>query len=217
MEDMEDIKTSLKTGQYYTISEAVEAERTIQRSRFIASLRKAENRQEVDEHLKCIAALYPKATHYCWGYRFAGSPKQEHASDAGEPSGSAGRPILGALKKFSLENVLGVVTRYYGGIKLGVKGLITAYGETTLLAIQKSKRIVSEPNILVTFTSSYDHYNIFLARLEKCSLSTKNIEAKFAENVSGEILIPHSILGKIERELKEIPPSKGSFHYEVKT
>ena len=92
----------LLPGQYYSIAKNIDAEITIQRSRFIASLRKAKNREEVDSALKEIALSYPKASHYCWAYRFVGDPMLEHSSDAGEPSGTAGRPILGALKKYSL-------------------------------------------------------------------------------------------------------------------
>ncbi|MDR3166213.1 MAG: YigZ family protein, partial [Synergistaceae bacterium] len=113
-------KDTLGKDQYFSVRELICFERTIKHSRFIACVQPASTRAEAEHFLKDIASKYPKATHYCWAYRFFGPSGTEYATDAGEPSGTAGRPILGALKRFSLFNVAAVVTRYYGGVKLGV-------------------------------------------------------------------------------------------------
>jgi len=213
---MADNETILKPGQYFTIARAHDAELTLHRSRFIASLRKASNREEADAALRSITELYPKATHYCWAYRFDDNPPIEHASDAGEPSGTAGRPILGALKKYSLGNIIAVVTRYYGGVKLGVKGLIAAYRDTTLLAIESAEIITAEPLFSLTFTCSYDLYNILLAKLERAGIDQQKLDAQFAEHISGETLIPQSLLALVQEQLETVASHSPQFRYEIK-
>jgi len=82
-------------------------------------------------HLEEVKAIHPKATHHCYAYVFGREEIRERANDDGEPSGSAGKPILGQLISFGLSNVLVIVVRYFGGKKLGVPGLIQAYRECT--------------------------------------------------------------------------------------
>jgi uncharacterized YigZ family protein len=201
--------------EYLSIASPIDAELTIQRSRFIASLRRACNRSDFDSALKEIIASYPKATHYCWAYRFSSSTTIEHSSDAGEPPGTAGRPILGALKKHSLQNIMAVVTRYFGGIKLGVKGLIFAYGESTLLAIEKSAIITDEPKSLLSFECSYDLYNIFLSRIGRRLADNSSLRTEFTDIVSGNILIPNSLISLLSEELDSISPDGKSFIYSI--
>jgi uncharacterized YigZ family protein len=212
---MEQNTSALKEGQYLTIENPIDCEITIQRSRFIASLRAAKNRADFDREMTAINHAFPKATHYCWAYRFSDSIVLEHSSDAGEPSGTAGRPILGALKKFSLLNIMAVVTRYYGGVKLGVKGLIAAYSLAAIEAIEKSAVVVAEPKTLIAFTTSYDLYNLLLSRLEGCNIPSENIQANFAESVSGEISAPRSLLESVLRELNNIASAKPNFSFSV--
>jgi uncharacterized YigZ family protein len=201
--------------EYLSIASPVDAEFSIQRSRFIASLRRVNNRTEFDIALKEIASTYPKATHYCWAYRFSANPVIEHSSDAGEPAGTAGRPILGSLKKHSLLNVMAVVTRYFGGIKLGVKGLIFAYSESTLLAIEKSTIIPDEPKSLLNFKCSYELYNIFLSRLERHLPDTTSLKTEFSDIISGNILIPNSSILLLSNDLDSISSDGKSFLYDI--
>ena len=201
--------------QYLSIAAPADYEVTIKRSRFIASIRYASERREFDEAHKEIVSLYPKATHYCWAYRFAETPLLEHASDAGEPAGSAGRPILGALKKYSLLNVMAVVTRYYGGVKLGVPGLISAYGDTTALAIRETSIIVRKPMQTVKFKCSYDLYNIFLDMLKRHQVVSDDIKAIFEEDISGEFKISVSGFGALEIELSGFRHRGGAFEYSL--
>ena len=200
------------SSKHLTIAAPTENEVTVQRSRFITSLRNVQNRGEVDLRLKEIYKLYPKATHYCWAYRFASNPVLEHSSDAGEPAGSAGRPILGALKKNNLLNILAVVTRYYGGIKLGIKGLISAYGESTQLAIQEAEIVTAEPLTVINFRCDYDIYNTFLARI-KAFLHDVEVTAEFTDRISGEFTIPTSEMDLLRDELDKLSPGNRSFEY----
>jgi uncharacterized YigZ family protein len=204
-------------AKYFSIEQPADAETVIQRSRFIASLRVVKNRAEFEFQLGEVEKLYPKATHYCWAYRFAASQTIEHSSDSGEPSGSAGRPILGALKKYSLLNVMAVVTRYYGGVKLGIRGLITAYTNSTIAAIERSTIIVTEPQSQIYFKCSYEHYNTLLAYIERLSIKTSAIRAEFTDEISGEIIVPNSSLKSLSDAFDSIAPGRGSFSYSVES
>lgn len=106
--------------------------------------------EDVKKYLEEIKALHPKATHHCYAYRL-GMDKQFNyrANDDGEPSGSAGRPILGQIDSFGLTNVLIIVVRYYGGTNLGIPGLIHAYKTSAKEALSVAKMI--EKAILVEY------------------------------------------------------------------
>lgn len=113
-----------------------EATLRIKGSRFLAFALPAGSEEEARREIESFEACYPDASHCCYAYRFtspAGS--LERSSDAGEPAGSAGAPILSALQGRNLENVLVVVVRYFGGIKLGVGGLVRAYRDAAAAAI----------------------------------------------------------------------------------
>lgn len=206
---------ALEEGQYLSLAQDAVFEQTIQRSRFVACVRSATSRASFDDTLKEIMMEYPKANHYCWAYRFYGQPYLEHASDAGEPAGTAGRPILGALKKFNLANTMAVVIRYYGGVKLGVKGLIAAYGGTTIQAIESSVVQIREPMTLVRFTCAYDLYNILLSKFERLKLDVDNLKSSFSDIISGEIIIPTSKTPIVIQELDKLSPIKEFFRYEL--
>ncbi len=109
-------------------------------SKFFAYAYPADSRQAFEVILASVRREHPKARHFCYAYRMiTGEEIQEHASDAGEPPGSAGKPILGELKRNGLLNVGVVVVRYFGGTKLGIRGLIQAYRESTRLALGTSQ------------------------------------------------------------------------------
>ena len=205
----------LSDGQYLSIASPFDYELNIKRSRFIASLRWISNRKEFEEALKKINAQFPKANHYCWAYRFIGTPILEHASDCGEPSGSAGRPILGALKKYSLLNIAAVVTRYFGGVKLGVSSLINAYGEVTAQAILNSEIIVKEPMTSFEFSCSYEMFNLVLEILKRRQVDSKKIKTKFGENIFGEFEISTLNIGTLMKEFDEIK-YRGNISYRKK-
>ena len=113
----------------------VQVEEKIQRSLFIARLDPCHDEAEARDLLARARAAHRDATHNCWAYLLGPVPPVAHSSDDGEPSGTAGRPILGALKNGGMMNVMVVVTRYFGGVKLGVRGLIEAYGGVAAQAV----------------------------------------------------------------------------------
>jgi uncharacterized YigZ family protein len=118
-----------------TLPSEASAEIKILRSRFIAVVVPVRNVEEFKALLARISAEHRTANHHCWAYVLGSDGETTHCSDAGEPSGSAGKPILNVLRRNRLSNVGAVVTRYFGGIKLGVRGLIEAYGEAVETAL----------------------------------------------------------------------------------
>lgn len=121
-------------------------EQVIQRSRFIATVAPAESIEAATAFVREIGAEFPDATHNCWAYVVGppGSTGRVGMSDDGEPHGTAGRPMLTVLLHGGLGDVAAVVTRYYGGTKLGTGGLVRAYGgalQEALLAVPRRDRV----------------------------------------------------------------------------
>ncbi len=112
----------------YIIDKNIENEIIIKKSRFITKLYYIDNIDEVDNIINNLKKEYKKCTHICYAYIING---KEKAVDDGEPSGTAGRPILNVIQKKSVTNILAVVIRYFGGIKLGAGGLVRAYTSST--------------------------------------------------------------------------------------
>jgi uncharacterized YigZ family protein len=140
---------------FYTIEKSTSAEFKDRGSKFIAYTYPV---QSVDEFKKCMEAIkkeHPKATHHCFAYRMGLDNNTYRASDDGEPSGTAGKPILGQIDSKKLTNVLVVVVRYFGGTLLGVPGLINAYKSAAALALQVTP-IVQKP-IEVAYTLQFDY------------------------------------------------------------
>lgn len=120
---------------YKTLQEISEAVYTEKRSKFLAFAMPVETAEEVKELVAQYAKKYYDARHVCYAYMLGHERKEFRANDNGEPSGTAGRPILGAINSHELTNVLIVVVRYFGGIKLGTGGLAVAYKEAAHEAI----------------------------------------------------------------------------------
>jgi uncharacterized YigZ family protein len=112
---------------------------TIKNSRFIANLRHANGRDECDIHLNDMRRKYPDANHYCWAVVAAAPDNSTYwgLSDAGEPSGTAGKPMLQVLSHCGIGEVSVVVCRYFGGTKLGTGGLVKAYGEAVKQVVEQ--------------------------------------------------------------------------------
>lgn len=115
--------------RYHTVKQAGEHEIIIQKSRFIAHIKRTESEVEAQEFIQMLKKKYWDATHNCSAYLIGEHDQIQKANDDGEPSGTAGVPILEVLKKRKLKDTVVVVTRYFGGIKLGAGGLIRAYGK----------------------------------------------------------------------------------------
>ena len=117
--------------KYYTVKGDGENEIVIEKSRFIAHVARTETEEEAQEFIQNIKKAHWNATHNCSAYLIGEHDQIQKANDDGEPSGTAGVPILEVLKKKHLKDTVVVVTRYFGGIKLGAGGLIRAYSKAT--------------------------------------------------------------------------------------
>lgn len=129
--------------EFITILKNETAEIVEKKSKFIANLFHVESVEEAENRIKDIKKKYHDARHNCIAYRVAENGQIiEKSSDDGEPSGTAGGPMLNILQKNNLCNLVIVVTRYFGGILLGTGGLVRAYSEVTQQAIEKSTKVI---------------------------------------------------------------------------
>lgn len=145
----------MEVDSYKTIFTPSEAELKVSKSKFISQVYPVSNQDEVTNTLTSARKKYYDAAHHPYAYRLGTDDKNFRYSDDGEPSGSAGKPIMEVIDKFELTNVLIVVTRYYGGVKLGVGGLRRAIFEASELAVQNSEIVTKQ--ITEDFNIEFDY------------------------------------------------------------
>lgn len=183
-----------------SIQKEITSEIIINKSRFITILTNINDIDKVKEKLEEIKKKYKDATHYCYAYIIN---NHEKCSDNGEPSGTAGMPILNVLKQNDLTNILCVVIRYFGGIKLGAGGLIRAYSTSASVALNKAiiTNIVNGYNITIEF--SYDN-------LKQIDYLLKNIDIKkdYQTNITYNFNITETKFNQIENELTKLSKIK---------
>ena len=129
----------LQGDRYQIPADSISVEQELKRSRFIATVGRATDKPQADAFIRLVRSTYPDANHHCWAY-VAGNPfesVQMGMSDDGEPQGTAGKPMLNILQHSKIGEIVAVVTRYFGGIKLGTGGLVRAYSSSVQLALQK--------------------------------------------------------------------------------
>lgn len=173
-----------------TIKNNVKSELIIKNSRFITLLIKITTKDEVNKILNNIKNEYPKATHYCYGYIIDNYKK---SSDDKEPSNTAGIPTLNILEKENLTNVLAVTIRYFGGIKLGVGGLIRAYSKSVQEALTKTELTELKQAKLVEITINYDMQK----QLDYLLKDEIIIEKLFDSNITYNVLIEDKNIDKL--------------------
>lgn len=173
---------------YITINDSFENTIIIKKSTFIAYLFPVKSVDEANNILEMIRKEHYKATHNCYAYIIGKDFSIKKASDDGEPAMTAGRPILNALEQNKITNILAVVTRYFGGVKLGASGLIRAYSSATSEVIKISKLVKKVYTNVVKI--SYDYS--FHGKVETFLRSTGyNLdEAVFTDKVEYRIYVP---------------------------
>lgn len=199
---------------YKTINEHHEFELPkIKWSRFIGNIFHIQNKQEAEKYLQEMQAKYRDATHNCYAYRYGTqvnydlfgtleiTPENIKQSDEGEPTNTAGKPILAQIQGHELHNVLLVVTRYFGGTLLGVWGLIQAYGECAKQVIQHSKILETEIVKSVQFSYTFDLVPIVRNIANK--YNAKIIEEKYDQQVDAKISINTWYFEDFRKELLE--------------
>lgn len=148
---------------YTTIEGPFEHEVVIKGSRFIACILPCGSEDDLVDGLSYVKERYPNATHYCYAARFSGN---ERFSDNGEPSGTAGRPMIQVLRGSGIDDILAVTVRYFGGTLLGTGGLVQAYSETTSDAISSVRPVRMVLCERLAFDCSYQGYNRFLSECD---------------------------------------------------
>lgn len=154
----------------YTVKTQVSTSLKVKRSTFTALLTPLNATEDVSTFLKSLKKANPRARHICWAYRFQQNGIiAESGSDAGEPSGTAGLPILNALRSGDIVQSALFVIRIFGGIKLGKRGLIDAYGESAIKTILAGDIIPWEEKTVVHFKGLISRYGDYLRILRECN------------------------------------------------
>lgn len=172
---------------YRTLYKNGKAELEISKSKFIASSFPIQTQQQAIDIVDEISELYKDATHNCYAYVISNSNLIEKFSDDGEPSGTAGLPILQIIKNKELTNTLIIVTRYFGGVKLGKGGLVRAYTNAALGAILDSKIAIMKKHSIYKLTINYSHKNIVDKVIKEQNLLVEN--SNYLDKISIEIAI----------------------------
>lgn len=176
-------------ANYYTITAMSEYEIEIKKSRFITYLLPIEDEEEVADYLAKIKKQHYKANHHCSAYILKEDASIQRMSDDGEPTGTAGVPMLEVLKRQALTNVLVIVVRYFGGIKLGAGGLIRAYSSAVSEALQQAIIMQNITQMIVSLTLQYSQVDSFQYFLAKTSLPFTVMETTYLDKVTFDLAI----------------------------
>ena len=194
-------------SRYYTVKESGEHEIVIQKSRFIAHIKRVETEAAAQDFIQTIKKEYWDATHNCSAYLIGENDQIQKANDDGEPSGTAGVPILEVLKKKNLKDTAVVVTRYFGGIKLGAGGLIRAYGKATSEGISAigvvERKLMKVMHVTVDYT--------WLGKLEnelRSSVYTIK-EIHYLDTVEFEVFVEEGEIEQFNNWITEMTNGQG--------
>lgn len=176
---------------YNTIITTAETEQVIKKSRFISRVYHVEDEAQADAILSKVRKEHYKATHVCSAYLLSTDPPRQKASDDGEPSGTAGKPILDVIAENDLKDVLVVVIRYFGGVKLGAGGLIRAYAGGAAAVLKAAAIIRKQWSDSVTITIPYPLYGGLKQKLLSSGKAyAEPTQERFTDTVTLDFKIP---------------------------
>lgn len=188
--------------EFTTIKDTIQAEIIEKKSKFIANLFYVESAEQAEDIIKETKKRYHDARHNCVAYRIIEDEKiVEKASDDGEPSGTAGMPMLQILKSNNLANVLVIVTRYFGGILLGTGGLVRAYSNSLIKAIEKSQKQEKCLGVEVELNIEYPEFENFKYYCKKNKINI--INTNYSENIVCNIELEESKKQKLLEDYRE--------------
>ena len=171
---------SKKDEGYRTVAREGSGEFTERKSRFIGYIAPAREENEARDFIETVRLMHPEANHHVWSYIQRGGAVVR-ASDDGEPSGTAGRPVTEVLQREGLNDVVCVVVRYFGGILLGAGGLIRAYAQGARVAVENAPKARMTPMIRLSVTLPYHFFGKASSRLSRMGLEPESPE--FSESV----------------------------------
>ncbi len=188
--------------EYQTIDEPSIGEFRDRGSKFIAYAYPATTADEALEHLTEVKKLHPKARHHCYAYRLGLDQNNFRANDDGEPSGTAGRPILGQIDSFGLTNITVIVVRYFGGTKLGTSGLINAYKTSTAESLAQAKVVKKIVRDVFQLDFEYSIMGQVMNALKQCNLDI--IDQDFALTPSLKFAVQQGLKEEALVQLKAL-------------
>lgn len=186
---------------YITIANEFRTEYIIEKSRFIATIAPVSTEEEAQAFIQRISKEFWDATHNCTAYAIGPRQEQQRSSDNGEPSGTAGKPMLEVLKKTAITNVAVVVTRYFGGIKLGAGGLIRAYSHSVAKAVQEGPKLLIAPRQIVSLTIDYSYFGSVERQLQTLGLP---YQSSFTDTISLEIYVEPNFVNDLETTITNL-------------
>jgi len=172
---------------YRTVADRADAAFTVQGSEFLGHVAPAETVADAEAFVDAVREEYADATHNVPAYRVRADPFREYSSDDGEPTGSAGKPALNVLQQRGIENVVAVVTRYYGGTNLGVGGLARAYSRAVKEGVDAAGVVEERPHERFTVTVDYDDSGSVRSLLESAGVE---FEAAYEAEVRFDVRVP---------------------------
>lgn len=191
----------MKDIDFKTIEKENSAEIVEKKSRFIANIYNVESKEEAEKKIKQIKKKYYDAKHHCFAFSIIEENGiTQKSSDDGEPSGTAGAPILNIIKSNNLQNVVIIVTRYFGGILLGTGGLTRAYSEAAGKVVEQSELIQKEPGMEVELEIDHNDNEKFKYYCQKNNVNIIKIE--YTENILYKIELNEKEYKKIEERNK---------------
>ena len=187
---------------YLTIQDKSEGIYTEKRSKFLAFAHPVETIEEIKDLLSEYKKKYYDARHVCYAYMLGPERTDFRANDDGEPSSTAGKPILGQINSRELTNILVVVVRYFGGVKLGTSGLIVAYREAAIEALSAATVIEKTIEETITFTFPYVMMNSVMRVVKE--LNPRIVEQKYDETCVITLAIKRSMASFLEERRNKL-------------
>lgn len=188
--------------KYFTVKKADSAEFIERKSRFIGYVKPVATEEEAVEFIKKIRTEHHDATHNCYAYQIGDNNQLQRSSDAGEPAGTAGRPILEVIKKNGLKNTCVVVTRYFGGILLGAGGLVRAYGHAAQEGIKAAGIVEKIPAGVISLTLDYNLWGKTENYLAANDMACRDII--YMEKITAQVIVPVEMQDKFKRDIMEL-------------
>ena len=189
--------------EYKTITDTIgEGYYTEKRSKFLAFAHHVTSVDEVKEIVGAYRKKYYDARHCCYAYMLGPERQEFRANDDGEPSSTAGKPILGQINKAELTDILVVVIRYFGGVKLGTNGLIVAYREATIDVLSHCEEVTKQVEEIVTYDFTYPMMNDVMRIVKE--MNPRIVDQQFDNTCSIQLSIRKSEAEQLRTRLKKL-------------
>jgi len=193
--------SSLFSDTYNEIENNSETQLRERGSKFLSYSFKVYSDEEIKNNLQSLKQKYPDASHHCYAYILGQGQEAQRANDDGEPTGSAGRPILRAILSQELTNVLVVVVRYFGGTLLGIPGLISSYGDGAKSVLNLSGKIEKVQQVEYEVSSKFENEQEIHKLLKPFDFDVK--DRAYTDKVTYKVAIRRSQAEAFEKGLKE--------------